>query len=480
MSQKVRIERVDVLGAAPFLGLADNADPTSARLYSRDQDRVMTWLCDAWRTRFNQLRSRRCKYGPNGTLLPIGDHVDTRSHAQARGECSWMAAVPSLLLNSPEKLEKQDWFAATKRRATLRKQHRNPGRMPRFKSRKHSDLTFTCWYDDGRNARFIRYNRRHGAVVITGQNPVKYRQGGECRFRIVIRVTLSEPIRAYSSVRVNWTRRQLVFVNDPLPVSRTRTGSAVGLDRGCVHNMTGSDGTYYDLPKGRLRRIDAEIRRRQKAQARAIRQSGADSWKAYCRQGPSNRFLKRADEIDALYAKARRIVNDCQQKWTTRIVRDHDLIVIENLNLQGMGRKSKPKPDPLRPGRFLPNGRTAKRGLNHALNTADMGGIGFMLEYKTRLAGNILLKVNPAYTSQTCHVCGHVAKENRESQAVFHCVACGHKDNADHNAALNILDKPFQSTGGDTARRGRGTSVSPKGTSRRGAVSMKRETNRRH
>lgn len=480
MSQKVRIERVDVLGAAPFLGLADDADPASARLYSNDPDRVMTWLCDAWRTRFNQLRSRRCKYGPKRTLLPIGGHVDTRSHAQARSDCSWMAAVPSLLLNSPEKLEKQDWFAATKRRATLRKQHRNPGRMPRFKSCKRSDLTFTCWYDDGRNARFIRYNRRHGAVVISGQNPAAYRREGGCRFRIVIRVILSETIRPYSSVRVNWTRRELVFVNDPLPIARTRTGSAVGLDRGCVHNMAGSDGTYYDLPKDRLKRIDGEIRRRQRAQARAVRQSGAGSWKEYYRQGPSRRFLKRADEIRGLYDRARRIVNDCQQKWTTQLVRDHDLIVIEDLNLRGMGRKPKPKPDPLRPGRFLPNGRMAKRGLNRSMKTAGMGRITGLLEYKTGLAGCVLLKVNPAYTSQTCHACGHVAKENRESQAVFHCVACGHEDNADHNAALNILDKPFQSTGGDTTRRGSGTSVSPKGTSRRGAVSMKRETNRRH
>lgn len=480
MSQKVRIERVDVLGAAPFLGLSDNDDPGSARLYSTDPNRVMTWLCDAWRTRFNQLRSRRKKYGPNKTLLPIGDHVDERTHAQARKECSWLAAVPSLLLNSPEKLEKQDWYAAVARRRTLREKKMNPGRMPRFKSRRKSDLTFACWYDDGRNARFVKYNRRHGAVVISGQNPEGYRRDDGCRFRIVIRVILSEPIRKYSSVHVNWTRRELVFVNDPLPVGRSRTAKAVGLDRGYVHNMAASDGRYYDLPKAKLRGIDAEIRRRQRAQARAVKQSGAGSWKEYYRQGPSNRFRKRADEINALYAKARRIVNDCQQKWTTQIVRDYDMIVIEDLNLQGMHRKPKPKPDPLRPGKYLPNGRAAKRGLNHALNTAGMGGIGSMLEYKTRLAGNILLKVNPAYTSQTCHACGHVAKENRESQAVFHCVACGHEDNADHNASLNILDKPFQTTGKDTARRGSGTSVSPEGTSQRGAASMKRETNRHH
>lgn len=481
MSQKVRIERVDVTGATPFLGLSDNDDPASARLYSKDPDRVMTWLCDAWRTRFNQLRSRRKKYGPDKTLLPITDRVDERTHAQARRECSWLAAVPSLLLNSPEKLEKQDWYAATKRRKTLRKKHLNPGRMPRFKSRRRSDLTFACWYDDGRNARFVRYNKRHGAVIINGQNPIGYQYETDegMRFSIIIRVRLSQPIRDYSSVRVNWTRRELVFVNNPLPIQRKRTAKAVGVDRGCVHNMADSDGRYYDLPKAKLRKIDGEIRRRQKAQARAVRQSGESSWKAYRLRGVSKRFRQREQEIRDLYAKAHRIIDDHQQKWTTGLVHDYDLIAIEDLNLRGMGRKPKPKPDPLHPGKYLPNGRAAKRGLNRMLKAAGMGRIGGLLEYKTKLAGNLLLKVNPAYTSQTCHACQHIAKGNRESQAVFRCVNCGHEDNADHNAALNILDRAFQpqpSTGGGAARRGSGTSVSPEGTSQRQAVSMKRKT----
>ncbi|MER7755722.1 transposase [Kitasatospora sp. NPDC097643] len=55
-----------------------------------------------------------------------------------------------------------------------------------------------------------------------------------------------------------------------------------------------------------------------------------------------------------------------------------------------------------------------------------------------RHTGSAVLLVNPAYTSQTCHACGHCAPENRESQAVFRCVACGHQDHADVNAAKNI------------------------------------------
>ena len=45
----------------------------------------------------------------------------------------------------------------------------------------------------------------------------------------------------------------------------------------------------------------------------------------------------------------------------------------------------------------------------------------------------------PTWRQKGRHACGHVAAENRKSQAVFGCVACGHVAHADVNAALNIL-----------------------------------------
>ncbi len=62
-----------------------------------------------------------------------------------------------------------------------------------------------------------------------------------------------------------------------------------------------------------------------------------------------------------------------------------------------------------------------------------------MLEYKQQWRGGLLVKVDPRYTSQTCSSCGHVAKENRTTQASFECVECGYVANADFNAARNIL-----------------------------------------
>ena len=50
------------------------------------------------------------------------------------------------------------------------------------------------------------------------------------------------------------------------------------------------------------------------------------------------------------------------------------------------------------------------------------------------------VQVNPAYTSQQCHRCGHTERKNRQGE-VFKCRKCDHTDNADLNAALNILSR---------------------------------------
>ena len=60
------------------------------------------------------------------------------------------------------------------------------------------------------------------------------------------------------------------------------------------------------------------------------------------------------------------------------------------------------------------------------------------IEYKAEREGIKVRYVDPAYTSQTCARCGHVDKENRQTQEKFTCTKCGFELNADHNAAINI------------------------------------------
>lgn len=441
MSQKVVIERVQVRGAIPYLGTNTTKDGQQVPLYSSNPDIVMRWLCDGWRCRYNQLRSRRQKWDKTKqSPVPLGNEPDMRTDRQARIECSWLAAIPAMILQSPNRIENTDWWSANKRRKTLRKQHRNPGMMPRFKSRR-DDLYFVCWHNRGMNANWRQFNKHHGEIIITGQNPKPVNLAGQpCRYRIHIRVRVSQPIRDYTSIGVNWTRKTVVFVNEPLPIARERTNRMVGLDRGVAHTLATSDGGFIDLPKARLARIDREIRRRQKAQARRVKLSG-EPVNEY-RRHASRAYRRTQTQIAGLYAKAHRIIDDWQHKTTTALVRAYDLIAIENLNLQGMTRRANIKPDPNHAGRFLPNGQAAKRGLNHSLRAAALGGIASKLEYKTQAAAHSrLILVNPAYTSRTCSKCGHCAKENRESQAVFQCQQCHTRMNADVNAAINILNR---------------------------------------
>ena len=61
------------------------------------------------------------------------------------------------------------------------------------------------------------------------------------------------------------------------------------------------------------------------------------------------------------------------------------------------------------------------------------------LDYKTAWNGGHLIAVPPHNTSRTCPCCGHIAKDNRKTQAAFECVHCGFSENADVVGAINVL-----------------------------------------
>lgn len=60
------------------------------------------------------------------------------------------------------------------------------------------------------------------------------------------------------------------------------------------------------------------------------------------------------------------------------------------------------------------------------------------IEYKAKEKGITVVKISPKYTSQRCNHCGNIDSDNRKEQEHFECTVCGHKANADYNAAQNI------------------------------------------
>jgi putative transposase len=138
---------------------------------------------------------------------------------------------------------------------------------------------------------------------------------------------------------------------------------------------------------------------------------------------------------------------DWAEKISTRLVSEHDVIVVGKLNTAGMVRKPRAKPDPAHRGGFLPNGARAKAGLNRAILGSCWGLLARRAEQKAAASGAAVIYVDPRFTSQQCHVCGHTAPGNRDSQAVFRCQQCGHGDHADVNAARNILARGLATMG---------------------------------
>ncbi|HEX2804926.1 MAG TPA: transposase, partial [Kineosporiaceae bacterium] len=127
-------------------------------------------------------------------------------------------------------------------------------------------------------------------------------------------------------------------------------------------------------------------------------------------------------------------------------------IRVEDLNVRGMTRSARGTLDA--PGRNV----RQKAGLNRAILSAGWSALVTRLKQK---APGRVEKIDPAYTSQTCNACKHVASESRQSQAVFRCVACGHSDHADINAAKNIAGGRSVTARGDRVKSARSVKREP-------------------
>jgi len=109
--------------------------------------------------------------------------------------------------------------------------------------------------------------------------------------------------------------------------------------------------------------------------------------------------------------------------------------VFEDVASSQMSKRPKPKQD--ENGKYLPNGASAKAGLNKSINDAGWATFIVLCEYKAEYAGSQVLRVDPRNTSQICSGCGTVRK--KELSERWHSCTCGYKLDRDHNAAINIL-----------------------------------------
>jgi putative transposase len=326
---------------------------------------------------------------------------------EVRAEHQWLAAGSATVQQQALRdfaQAMQYFFAGTHRRPSWRKAGMNEGfRQVGLKPNQVEKI-----------------NGRYGRLWVPKVGWVRFRQSR----------AVPAGVKSYRVTRDRGGRWHVAFAHIPDPIPPPRNGSVVGVDRGVVVSAALSTGELLhvpDLTQGeriRLRRLQQRLARAERG---------------------SNRRQRTKLAIAKLKAREADRRRDWVEKTSTDLARRFDTIRVESLDVRAMTRSG--RSTLAQPG----VGVAQKRGLNRAIRRQAWGRLITRLDHK---AAGRLERVAAAYTSQQCSACGHVAPENRKSQAVFVCVACNAGPcNADVNAARNIAAGRAVAAQGDLAAR---------------------------
>ena len=201
-----------------------------------------------------------------------------------------------------------------------------------------------------------------------------------------------------------------VELPDPTPPTR-EGGGVVGVDLGITSLAVLSAGQVVPNP----RHLDAALTALRRTHRQAARRRGPDR---RTRIVASNRWRKTKARVSALHTRVGNARRDGLHKLTTRLRREHDVVVVEDLNVAGMVRN---------------------RRLARAIAGLGMAELRRQLDYKATDAGVRLVVADRWFpSSKTCSACGAVRAKLTLAQRQFVCESCGARLDRDLNAARNL------------------------------------------
>lgn len=283
------------------------------------------------------------------------------------------------------------------------------GRKPKFKKRSTHTDSFISKCVNGNIAVIDAHHIRIPKIGVIYYKSGRMPHGRICS--VTVRILPSGNINA--SVLCDYEEEELL-----------KTGKAIGIDLGLKDLAILSDGTKYGLPRwdkesaDRLHYWQRTASRRLLRAKEAMKKDSALTLEDFRNYQKARRMVARIHEHIANQRQ------DYLDRLTTSLVRDFDVIVIENL----------------KPSRMVHN-----HNLSGAIHNAGWGMFAQMLAYKCAFYGKRLVTINPAYTSQVCSDCG-VINERLGYNAYgwlkvreWTCPVCGAHHDRDVNAAVNIL-----------------------------------------
>ena len=311
--------------------------------------------------------------------------------AQYKGEFEWLKEVDSLALANVQ-LDLQKAFQSF---------FKSRFGFPQFKKKGIKDSYTT--------------NNQKGTVAVTSCS-VKLPKVGHIKAKIdrtisglIKSATVSKAPSGKYHVSV-----LVATIAEPLP----KTQRNVGIDLGLTDFIVLSDGTKVANPKF-LAKFEHKLAREHKVLAK--RRSVAKA--AHKKLSESSNYQKQRIKVAKLYEKITHCRNDFLHKLSFNLIKNHDVIAIEDLNVKGMVKN---------------------RTLAKAISSVSWSEFSTMLAYKADWYGKQFVKIDRWFpSSKTCSGCGHVLNRGELTLAMrqWQCPCCNVSHDRDHNASINILNE---------------------------------------
>ena len=276
---------------------------------------------------------------------------------------------------------------------------RKQNMFPKFKSKKN-DQSYTT-NNQGGNIKFSDNNR-----YITLPKCKRIRIKKHRDFNGIIK-----------SVTVSMTCDGKYYVSLLVNVDEIKsfgeTNKAVGIDLGLKDFAVDSNGNKYKNPKYLSKSLEKLAKEQRKL--------------SHMKKGSNNRNKQRI-KVAKLHHKISNQRNDFCHKLSNKLIKENQLIAIENLKVKNMEQD---------------------KHLARSIIDASWSKFVSMLEYKSKWYGRKLIKIDTYFpSSQTCSVCGFQNKELKDlSIRKWTCPNCGSKHDRDANAAKNILNEAIKKAG---------------------------------
>ena len=311
--------------------------------------------------------------------------------AQYKKEFEWLKEVDSLALaNVQQNL-----------RAAYNTFFKQGAGFPKFKKKGIKDNYTT--------------NNQKGTVAVT-QNTVKLPKIGHINAKFPDKI--NGLIKSATISRNPSGRYYVSLLVETIVNALPKTQSNIGIDLGLTDFIVLSDGTKVANPKF-LAKLQDKLARAQKVLAKRREVAKAEQRKL----SESRNYQKQKLKVAKVYEKITNKRADFLHKLSFNIIKNHDVIAIEDLNVKGMVKNRK---------------------LAKAISDSSWSAFTTMLAYKAEWYGKELVKIDRWFpSSKTCSNCDHLLTKAQLPLSVrtWNCPSCLQTNDRDINASINILNQ---------------------------------------